>query len=158
MSKQERELTCRYWREGPGGALILEFWAVRPPSTKRRAQRRVDGVVIEGGPHRKIAGRRDRARIDLAGQDLVVIQTKRGKLGMNLLGQALFSRELMRAFTPRSVRSVAICNHGDEELEEIADGFGIEVVCFEEDETREHRGSGDEPLCASVVPKTASPR
>lgn len=130
MSKQERELTRRYWREGPGGALIIEFWAVRPPSTKRQAQRRVDGIVISGGEHREVTGRRERAAVDLKGKDIVVIQTKRGRLGMNLLGQALFSRELMRVFKPRSVRSVAVCDSGDEELERIANVFGVEVRCF----------------------------
>jgi len=45
------------------------------------------------------------------------------------LGQALFSRELIKErFSPRSVRTVALCAAGDAVLRPIAERFGIKVV------------------------------
>ncbi len=49
---------------------------------------------------------------------------------MYLLGQALFSRELMRVFNPRSVRTVAVCERDDEVLRPLAERYGIEIVCY----------------------------
>jgi hypothetical protein len=53
------------------------------------------------------------------------------RLGMYLLGQTLFSRELIKErFAPRSVRTVALCADSDAVLGPIAEAerFGIEVV------------------------------
>ncbi len=49
---------------------------------------------------------------------------------MNVLGQAFFSVELMKRFKPKSIRSVAIVNRGDEILETIAAERGVEVVVY----------------------------
>ena len=49
---------------------------------------------------------------------------------MYLLGQALFSRELMRVFNPRTVMSVAVCEWDDAALRPLAEKYGIEVVCY----------------------------
>ena len=88
----------------------------------------MDGLIILGG-EKKIARP---SEVEIAGKDIIVVQTKRGKLktrlGMYLLGQAFFSRELMRPFKPRSIRTVAICTAGDDVLEPIAREFSIEVV------------------------------
>ena len=67
----------------------------------------LDGVVILGGP-RKIARPED---VEIAGREIVVIQTKANRLGMYLLGQVLFSRHLMERLGPKSVRTVAVCDH-----------------------------------------------
>jgi len=45
-----------------------------------------------------------------------------------LLGQALFSRDLLEMHKPRSIQSVAICASGDALLEEIAKKYGVKVV------------------------------
>jgi hypothetical protein len=57
------------------------------------------------------------------------VQTKALRLGMYLLGQAFFSRELIKdRFAPRSVRTIALCAIDDAILRPIAERFGVEVV------------------------------
>jgi hypothetical protein len=46
---------------------------------------------------------------------------------MSLLGQAFFSRELMRPFKPSSIRTVALCEKDDSVLRPLAEQYGIEV-------------------------------
>ena len=91
----------------------------------------MDGVIVLGGPSR-ILDRSEHSMVDLRGKDIVVVQTKAGRLGMYLLGQALFSRELMRAFAPRTVMSVAVCQRDDATLRPLAEKYGIEVVCYDD--------------------------
>ena len=128
MSKLETPLTRRYWRS-VGGTLMEEFRAVRASATQGR--RDLDGVIILGGPSR-ILDRAEHSTVDLRGKDIVVVQTKAGRLGMYLLGQALFSGELMRAFAPRTIVSVAVCQRDDAVLRPIAEKYGIEVVCYDD--------------------------
>jgi hypothetical protein len=65
--------------------------------------------------------------ISLDGHDLIVVQTKASRLGMYLMGQALFSCELIKQhFSPRSVRA-AVCGADDLVLHPIANRYGIEV-------------------------------
>lgn len=123
MSKHETPLTVRYW-ESIGGSLIEEFPAVR--RGPNNAQRLIDGVIVLDGKRRRIS--HDETTIQ--DQDIVVIQTKASRLGMYLMGQALFSAEMMKSFNPRSIRTVAICNQDDVILRPICDGAGIEVVVF----------------------------
>lgn len=124
MSKHETHLTRRYW-ETIGGTLIEEFPAVS--RTKDNAQRLLDGVVILGEKTEILKAH----EVEIRGKDIVVIQTKANRLGMNLLGQAVFSAELMKSHRPKSIRSVAICVAGDSVLEPVANKFGIEVVVYE---------------------------
>jgi len=124
MSKHETHLTRRYW-ETIGGTLIEEFPAVS--RTKENAQRLLDGVVILGEKTEILKAH----EVEIQGKDIVVIQTKANRLGMNLLGQAVFSAELMKAHKPKSIKSVAICAVGDSILEPLAHKFGIEVVIYE---------------------------
>ena len=125
MSKHETHLTRRYW-ETIGGTLLEEFPAVT--RTKENAQRLLDGVVILG-EKTQISKAHE---VEIQGKDIVVIQTKANRLGMNLLGQAVFSAELMRAHKPKSIKSVAICVLGDSVLEPLAHKFGIEIVVYGE--------------------------
>ena len=125
MSKRETPLTRRYWQE-IGGTLIEEFPAVRRgPNQGRRS---LDGVVILDAPH-LIANHRE---VEIENRDIVVIQTKAERLGMYLLGQALFSRHLMMPFRPRSIDTVAICTKGDAVLEPWAAAYGIKVVVYQD--------------------------
>lgn len=103
-----------------------EFRAVKRSADQE--QRFLDGVIVLGGPNR-ILDRVDHAKQDLWGKDIIVVQTKTGRVGMYLLGQALFSRELMRAFQPRTVMSVAVCQQDDAALRPLAEKYGIEIVC-----------------------------
>ena len=125
MSKHETHLTRRYW-ETIGGTLIEEFPVVT--RTNENAQRLLDGVVILG-EKTQISKSNE---VEILGKDIVVIQTKANRLGMNLLGQAVFSAELMKAHKPKSIKSVAICVLGDSVLEPLAHKFNIEVVVYED--------------------------
>ena len=125
MSKHETHLTRRYW-EAIGGTLVEEFPAVA--RNKENAQRLLDGVVILG-EKTQISKAHE---VNIQDKDIVVIQTKANRLGMNLLGQAVFSAELMRAHKPKSIKSVAICVLGDSVLEPLAHKFGIEIVVYGE--------------------------
>ena len=107
-----------------GGALIEEFPAVL--RTQESAQRLLDGVIVLG-ENRAIVKHSD---MDIRGKDIIVIQTKASRLGMNLMGQAINSAKLMERFEPRSIRSVAICNAGDKVLEALLPEYGIELVIY----------------------------
>jgi hypothetical protein len=127
MSKRETPLTRRYWKS-VGGTLIEEFAAV--PRGPDHGPRTLDGVIIKGGSKR-IARK---SEVDLKGKDIIVVQTKASRLGMNLAGQTLFSRELMKKYKPRTIRSVAVCTKGDSVLEPLLTRFkNVEVVVYEKE-------------------------
>ena len=119
MPQLETPMTRRYGQR-VGGTLLEEYLVV--PSERGVGWRRVDGIIIVGGDHQ-------REHVSLNGRDLIVVQTKVSRLSMPLLGQALFSRELVKArFAPKSIRTVALCALDDAVLRPIAERFGIEVV------------------------------
>ena len=123
MSKRETPMTQRYW-ERVRGTLLEEYLIV--PSRPGVGRRMIDAVIIEDGDHR-IASRGKTVSLD--GHDIVVVQTKASRLGMYLLGQAFFSRELIKdRFAPRSIRTIALCARDDAILHPIAERFGVEVV------------------------------
>ena len=117
-------MTRWYWRL-VGGTLIEEFPAVR--RSKECAQRLIDGIIVKGGEHR-IAHWRD---VDLKGKDIIVVQAKDYRLGMYLMGQTLFSAQLMERFKPRSVESVALCSKDDAVLRPLLERYPAMkvVVC-----------------------------
>lgn len=124
MSKLETPMTRWYWRK-VGGTLIEEFPAVR--RTEACGQRLIDGVILLDGPH-EIAHWHE---VDLEGRDILVVQAKRGRLGMYLMGQTFFSAELMKRFRPRSIRSVALCEAYDSALGPILEGYpNMEIVIY----------------------------
>ncbi len=55
---------------------------------------------------------------------------------MNVLGQALFSAELLRQTGARGVRTIALCTADDEVLRPLAMRYGIEVVVDDGDGPR----------------------
>lgn len=124
MSKHETPLTRKYWQR-VGGTLIEEFPVVRRTSTC--AQRLLDGLIVLDGNNR--IAKAD--EISIEGMDVIVLQTKANRLGMYLMGQAFFSRELVKALNPKSIRTVAICAQDDSEMHALCDEFQIEVVVFE---------------------------
>lgn len=88
----------------------------------------MDGVIVLDGPH-KIAKKDE---MDIQDKDIIVIQTKASGLGMYLMGQAVFSKELMKRYKPRSIKSVAICTRSDSVLEPLLKKFSdVEVVVYE---------------------------
>ena len=128
MSKYEDAMVRRYW-ESVGGVLMTEFQAVDRRAPDEYGYRSLDAVIVLGGPAQEVE-RPDYIR-DLQGRDIIVVQAKRDRVGMYLLGQALFSRELMRRFCPRSARTVALCEKDDSILRPIAEKYGVEIVCLQ---------------------------
>ena len=124
MSKHETPLTRKYWRS-VGGTLIEEFPAVKKSSTN--SARWLDGLIILDGKH-EIAKAED---VEIEGKDVIVIQTKINRLGMYLMGQAFFSKKLMKKFNPKSIRTIAICGKDDSVMRELSEEFGIEVVVYD---------------------------
>lgn len=123
MSKHETPLTRKYWDE-VGGTLVEEFPAVK--KGKDNSQRLIDGVIILG-EDKKILSWID---VSLKDKDIIVIQTKANRLGMYLMGQAFFSRELMKRFQPKSIRSVIICGKDDAVMRPLAEEFGLDVKVY----------------------------
>ena len=123
MSKHETPLTRRYW-EQVGGTLVEEFPAVFRGTGN--AQRLLDGLIIQGEP--KVIAKA--SELTIKGKDIIVLQTKANRLGMNLMGQAIISKKLMERFEPNSIRSVAVCTEGDSVLEPILKDYGIELVIY----------------------------
>ena len=128
MSKKETWRTRFYWQI-VGGILIEEFHAIKFDSAAGIARRLIDGVIIVGEEIRSQVG----GTQDIEGKDVVAIQTKGIRLSMGLMGQALFSRDLLERYNPRSIQSVAICASGDALLEEIAKKYDIKIVIIPDD-------------------------
>jgi len=121
MSKHETWRTQKYW-EQTGGLLIKEFVAVT--GTKTQGRRPIDGVIVlneDKGIHKG-------GTYNIEGKDVIIIQTKSGRIGMYLLGQAYFSKFLIERHKPRSVKCVAICGKTDAIMEELAHKHNIEIV------------------------------
>ena len=132
MAKQESHLLVHYWDTRTDGTMLCEFQAVRGIRNKQ-GRRLIDGVIVLDRQHRWL----DRANHNpdyIQGKDIIAVQAKLGRLGMYLLGQALFTRELMRSFQPNSIRTVALCTKTDAVLEPLAEKYGVEVVCIAESE------------------------
>lgn len=125
MSKKETPLTRRYWEE-ISGTLIEEFLAV--PKGKNNSQRLIDGVILLGEDKKIVKW----DQVIIENKDIIIVQTKANRLGMYLMGQALFSIELMKKFNPRSIRSVIICTKDDEVMRNIAEKYGLEIKIYEQ--------------------------
>ncbi len=106
MSLHETPLLRRY-RKKVGGILIEEFPAVRRSSD--RGPRFIDRVIIRRTERRSVTY----DEVSLRGKHITVIQVKRGRLSMSLMGQALFSIDLVLPFEPASVQAVALCEKDD---------------------------------------------
>jgi hypothetical protein len=126
MSKHETWMTKKYARS-IGGAMILEFPVLKPQ--KGVGGRRVDALIIGHGPHVEA---HPADNVDMTGQDVIVVQTKASRLGMAVMGQAIFSIALVkRHFKPKSVKAVIVCTGHDEELEALLKPYkNVEVRVY----------------------------
>lgn len=97
------------------GAFIPEYPLILRPGPET-SQRWADAVILPDEPH-VCADVRDYR--GLAGRNVVVVQTKTGRMGMYLMGQALFSAGLARAQGAAAVRSILLCNRLDQALMEL---------------------------------------
>jgi len=129
MSRHETWRTRRYW-ESIGGLLVEEFTAVRMDKANGTGKRLIDGIIVPDAERRIQTG----GTFDFRSRDIIVVQAKRTRLGMYLMGQAFFSREIMRRYEPLSIRTVAICGAGDPQMEALCSQFNIEVVVLEDSE------------------------
>ena len=126
MSLNETPMTRWYWREVlKKGTLIEEYVAVERAEDDSNAPRFMDGLVILDGPFETS----DDVRCDITGKDVVVIQSKNKRLGMYLMGQALFSLQLILAKGAKSVRSDAVCRKDDKVMRPMLEAHpGLEVA------------------------------
>lgn len=112
----------KYWAS-VGGTLVEEFEAV--PRSATTGRRLIDAVILPAQPTRQAHWR----EVTLEGQDVIVVQAKAHRLGMYVMGQAIFSADLIRRFGPASVRSVILCTLDDAVLRPLLDRFPeVEVV------------------------------
>ena len=125
MSLHETWRTRKYW-ENVGGLLIEEFIAVE--GTREQGRRPLDGLIVLGEKKEIYNGN----QYDITGKDVIVIQTKRGRIGMYLLGQAYFSRFLIEKHNPKSIKTVAICGKVDKVMQELALLHDVEIVVIPE--------------------------
>ena len=125
MSLHETWRTRKYWKT-IGGLLIEEYVAV--DGNKEQGRRPIDGIIVLGEKKAIHSGN----KFDLKGKDVIVIQTKKGRIGMNLLGQAYFSKFLIKKHSPRSIKTVAICGRNDKVMAEFAEKHEIEVIVYSE--------------------------
>ncbi len=115
--------------------VLSVFWLKKPifrclitvKKTTDSAQLLIDGVIVMGTDTRIHSS----SNVNLKGKAVVVIQTKVNRLGMSLLGQALFSKQLIEKHDPKSIKTVAICAKGDAVMEALAKDHGIEVVIID---------------------------
>lgn len=122
MSKLEAPMIRKFWKS-TRGTLVEEFPVVKASATC--GPRWVDAIILPKGEHRTAHWK----EVSLEGQDVIVVQAKASRLGMYLMGQALFSAELVKRFKPASVRSVALCREDDSALRPLLAPFPhVEVV------------------------------
>ena len=125
MSKRETPLTLAYWKT-VGGTLCLEYPINHGFSDSGR--RLLDGVILTDLPSEQ----KHHREVTIDGHDVVIVQTKDSRLGMYLLGQALFSREAIKAVAnPRSIRTIALCTRDDLFMRTLAKQQGVEVVLID---------------------------
>jgi len=122
MSKLETPMTRWYWQQ-VGGTLIEEFPVVEKTATCGR--RLLDAVIILGEETRIAHW----SEVTIEGKDVVVVQTKASRLGMYLMGQAIFSAKLIERFKPRSVLSIALVKEDDSVLRQLLEEYpNVRVV------------------------------
>ncbi len=126
MSKLETPMIREYWKS-VGGTIVEEFPVVR--ASPACGPRRLDAVILPNGEHRRAHYR----EVNLEGKEVIVVQAKAKRLGMYLMGQTVFSAELIKRFNPASIKSVALCLKGDSELEPLLALYPhVEVVVMAE--------------------------
>ena len=114
-------MTKAYWAKRPEkGTLYLEF-----PICGRR----IDGLVVLDGSNSKeaVSAKRAPKLAELSGKQVIVLQTKRNKLGMGVAGQTMISKTLLEQAGVTVVAAVAICLKMDEKIREALRKHGCEA-------------------------------
>ncbi len=132
-----------------GGSLIKECYI--PGRRPQFEQRAIDGMVLLDRIWSSERGRRASETM-LAGANVVVVQTKTGELEMPLLGQALFSRELIPQYRPQlPIRTVALCGRDHPILRRLAENQEIEVEVMEDPDTPYKPSTPSDPGIGALV-------
>jgi len=128
MSKLETPITEGFWRSIVGGTFMAEYPLVR--KSPNNGCRMADAVILPDGPPEHVMDRR--RYLPLTGRDVVVVQTKVTRMGMYLMGQAVFSAELARRAGAASVRSILLCPQADAVLLPMLEPYPeVEVWLFD---------------------------
>jgi len=94
--------------------------------------RLADAVILPRRPTRIAKA----AEVSLAGEDVIVVQAKTGRLGVYLMRQTLFSAQLVTRFRPASVQAVALCQEDDAVLRPLLERHtGMRVVVMRDRQT-----------------------
>jgi hypothetical protein len=110
MSKLETPMTEAFWMHHAKGAYLPEYCLVRRDKKIDCGGRWADAVILLDEPH----GRANFSDFPtLKGRNVVVVQTKASRMGMYLMGQAVFSAQLVRVQGAASVRSILLCTRAD---------------------------------------------
>jgi hypothetical protein len=106
--------------------------------------RRLADAIVLPDREARLADRRDRITI-APGERVVVLQTKDSRLGMYLMGQTLFSAELLRRRFPEAlIESVALCTKDDEILRPLLEAHsGCRVIIAPQTLRRKKREESD---------------
>ncbi|CAN5219106.1 hypothetical protein BH10ACI1_BH10ACI1_05770 [soil metagenome] len=132
MSKHETPMTRAFWKT-VGGTLVEEFCAVRRSETC--GQRLIDGLILPNQETKRVKGS-DFDEKEIEGEDIIIIQAKATRLGMYLMGQTLFSAELMKKFNPKTILSVALVLQDDSILRPILEDYpNMKVVILDKYES-----------------------
>ena len=107
----EPEMTKAHWsNRRENGTLYLEY-----PIYGRR----IDGLVVLDGSRSKAASKEKPPTLAQLKKDqakVIVLQTKRNKLGMGVAGQTIISKTLLEQAGVNVVAAVAICLEMDEKI------------------------------------------
>lgn len=96
----------------------MEFPVV--PRGSSHGLRRLEGLIIRDAQRERVYGE----RLEISGRDVIVVQAKARRLGMPLVGQTLFPLDLVRALSPASATSVALCTADDSVLRPLLEAHG----------------------------------
>ncbi len=123
MSNQyEPKMTKAYWAtRRENGVLYLEY-----PIYGRR----LDGLAVIDASSSETRGETKGSPklADLAGKRVIVLQTKRNKLGMGVAGQTIISKTLLEQAGVKVVDAVAICLEIDDKILGALRRHGCEAV------------------------------
>ena len=112
MSNQyEPKMTTAYWAmRKENGTFYLEY-----PIYGRR----IDGLVVlnDGNKSKEPKSAKHAPKLaELCGKQVIVLQTKRNKLGMGVAGQTIISKTLLEQAGVKVVAALAICLKMDERI------------------------------------------
>lgn len=131
--QSERKLIEQY-AASRGATLVLNYQMVKGDRAKHVQFRWIDAILILNGGGGALTPRALDARGLGPHDDVEFVQAKVTPLGMSLLGQTFFSRNLInkkmreKRWSVKSRRWIALCKQTDSELGALASDYGIDVV------------------------------